>query len=190
MLNRIPVRLMTATTLSTRRIPSLRPTIPRHFGQALALPAPLATSTSRAFQSSCRLDRPSYSTGVGLSDQDYSKLSESTMDHLTEYLESHLEALPNLDPASIDIEYSSGVLTLKLGPDKGTYVINKQPPNKQIWLSSPISGPKRYDFDPVHHTWFYARDGSTLDELLNSELRTLLPDETFNLELSSIIDEP
>lgn len=31
----------------------------------------------------------------------------------------------------------SGVLTLKLG-DKGTYVINKQPPNKQIWLSSPI----------------------------------------------------
>lgn len=32
----------------------------------------------------------------------------------------------------------AGVLTLKLG-DKGTYVINKQPPNKQIWLSSPIS---------------------------------------------------
>lgn len=31
----------------------------------------------------------------------------------------------------------SGVLTVKLG-DRGTYVINKQPPNKQIWLSSPI----------------------------------------------------
>ena len=31
----------------------------------------------------------------------------------------------------------SGVLTLKLG-NKGTYVINKQPPNKQIWLSSPF----------------------------------------------------
>lgn len=31
----------------------------------------------------------------------------------------------------------SGVLTVKLG-DKGTYVINKQPPNKQIWLSSPV----------------------------------------------------
>jgi hypothetical protein len=30
----------------------------------------------------------------------------------------------------------SGVLTLILG-DNGTYVINKQPPNKQIWLSSP-----------------------------------------------------
>ncbi len=31
----------------------------------------------------------------------------------------------------------SGVLTLRLGP-RGTYVINKQPPNKQIWLSSPF----------------------------------------------------
>ena len=31
----------------------------------------------------------------------------------------------------------SGVLTLTLG-DNGTYVINKQPPNKQIWLSSPL----------------------------------------------------
>lgn len=31
----------------------------------------------------------------------------------------------------------SGVLTLSLGPH-GTYVINKQPPNKEIWLSSPF----------------------------------------------------
>lgn len=31
----------------------------------------------------------------------------------------------------------SGVLTLILG-NNGTYVINKQPPNKQIWLSSPF----------------------------------------------------
>lgn len=31
----------------------------------------------------------------------------------------------------------SGVLTVRLG-DRGTYVLNKQPPNKQIWLSSPI----------------------------------------------------
>ena len=30
----------------------------------------------------------------------------------------------------------SGVLTVRLG-DNGTYVLNKQPPNKQIWLSSP-----------------------------------------------------
>lgn len=35
-----------------------------------------------------------------------------------------------------------GVLTLNLG-SHGTYVINKQSPNKQIWMSSPLSGPVR-----------------------------------------------
>ena len=63
----------------------------------------------------------------------------------------------------------SGVLTLDAG-DAGTYVINKQPPNKQIWLSSPkrrvgvlalplmpFSGPKRYDYD---------REGSLLGSML------------------------
>ena len=31
----------------------------------------------------------------------------------------------------------NGVVTLKLG-EHGTYVLNKQPPNRQIWLSSPV----------------------------------------------------
>ena len=43
------------------------------------------------------------------------------------------------------MEYSAGVLTLVV-EGVGTYVLNKQPPNKQIWLSSPVSGPKRYDW--------------------------------------------
>jgi frataxin len=65
--------------------------------------------------------------------------------------------------------------------NKGTYVINKQPPNKQIWLSSPLSGPKRYDFCVASEgqgdkegtglgTWIYARDGSTLDGLIFKEI--------------------
>ncbi len=33
-----------------------------------------------------------------------------------------------------------GVLTLKLG-SLGTYVINKQAPNHQIWMSSPVRYP-------------------------------------------------
>jgi frataxin len=60
-------------------------------------------------------------------------------------------------------------------------VLNKQPPNKQIWLSSPISGPKRYDYvissegqDAKEGTgageWVYLRDSSTLTELLEREL--------------------
>ena len=46
-------------------------------------------------------------------------------------------------PLSLNLSaLSQGVLTLNLG-SHGTYVINKQAPNKQIWMSSPLSGPVR-----------------------------------------------
>ncbi|KAI1186927.1 mitochondrial chaperone Frataxin [Nemania serpens] len=81
--------------------------------------------------------------------------------------------------SDIDVEYSSGVMNLTIN-DIGTYVINKQPPNKQIWLSSPTSGPKRYDWvvisegqdqkqDTAAGDWIYLRDGSSLSELLRDE---------------------
>lgn len=73
-------------------------------------------------------------------------------------------------------------MTIKV-PDAGTYVINKQPPNKQIWLSSPVSGPKRFDYvvpaegleDKDHYDkgeWFCVRDGILLSELLSNEMGT------------------
>lgn len=63
----------------------------------------------------------------------------------------------------------------------GDYVINKQPPNKQIWLSSPLTGPRRYDWvvisedqgskqDTAVGAWVYLRDGSSLTELLRKEI--------------------
>ena len=74
----------------------------------------------------------------------------------------------------------AGVLTLAL-PPAGTYVLNKQPPNKQIWLSSPMSGPKRYDWVVKGEgmdqkegcgigDWVYLRDGSTLSGLVRKEM--------------------
>lgn len=43
---------------------------------------------------------------------------------------------PEASEGEWEVEYSQGVLTLKV-PPRGTYVLNKQPANKQIWLSSP-----------------------------------------------------
>lgn len=48
-------------------------------------------------------------------------------------------------------------------------MLNKQPPNRQIWLSSPVSGPKRYDW-VVPGGWVYLRDASALRDLLREEL--------------------
>lgn len=74
------------------------------------------------------------------------------------------------------------MLTISLGEKYGTYVINKQTPNKQIWLSSPLSGPKRFDFvlpsskesDKRHGYWIYKHSGVTLHELLDNEISEIL----------------
>jgi len=72
------------------------------------------------------------------------------------------------------VDYNSGVMKINFGQAHGTYVINKQPPNKQIWLSSPISGPKRYDYDAKAKIWFYSRDNVSLGELLTQEFQTIV----------------
>jgi len=86
---------------------------------------------------------------------EYHRISDNTMDGLLDQLEVIVDELGDAD-GSYEVEYhvcrfctihsllcslslhkQSGVLTLKLG-EHGIYVINKQPPNKQIWLSSPF----------------------------------------------------
>lgn len=69
-------------------------------------------------------------------------------------------------------QMQAGVLTLVF-PPAGTYVLNKQPPNRQIWLSSPISGPKRYDYvekEGGRGRWIYLRDGTTLSDVMRKEI--------------------
>ncbi|KAF4552783.1 Frataxin-like domain containing protein [Elsinoe fawcettii] len=110
-----------------------------------------------------------------LSDEEYATLSEQFMEQIVSKVEEVQE-----EREDVDVEYSAGVLSVTF-PPAGTYVINKQPPNKQIWLSSPISGPKRFDWVVAGEgmeskegsgvgEWMYLRDGTTLTELLRKEL--------------------
>eukprot|EP01023_Acetabularia_acetabulum_P029902 TRINITY_DN2816_c0_g1_i1.p1 TRINITY_DN2816_c0_g1~~TRINITY_DN2816_c0_g1_i1.p1 ORF type:complete len:203 (+),score=6.33 TRINITY_DN2816_c0_g1_i1:54-611(+) len=100
---------------------------------------------------------------VQISEEDFHLAADQILDKLQE----KMEAL--IDDSSIengDVEYSQGVLTIKLG-QHGTYVINKQTPNRQIWMSSPIRGPVRYDC--VDGRWIYHRDGHDMVEILEQE---------------------
>ncbi|EED24459.1 mitochondrial chaperone Frataxin, putative [Talaromyces stipitatus ATCC 10500] len=122
-----------------------------------------------------------------LSDRDYHEVSE----HYLNVLLGELERVQE-EGSEIEAEYSAGVLNIVV-PGIGTYVLNKQPPNHQIWLSSPISGPKRYDWviqgDQMHEKqdtrgfingqWIYLRDGSNLTDLLNDELTLELPEDIY-----------
>ncbi|KAL5255274.1 hypothetical protein ACHWQZ_G014619 [Mnemiopsis leidyi] len=102
-----------------------------------------------------------------------------TLETLTEALEELPDFIPDV-PELFDVEYNGEVLTLKI-KEGFTYVINRQTPNQQIWLSSPISGPKRYDF--VDGQWIYSHDGSSMIDLLESELSELLD---FEFELNTV----
>lgn len=99
----------------------------------------------------------------------YEKLAEETLELLYDFFED-LANQPFV-PKDYDITLVNGVLTIKLGETLGTYVINKQTPNRQIWLSSPVSGPKRYDW--TGKNWIYSHDGISLHELLTKEFSML-----------------
>ncbi|KAI8347587.1 Frataxin [Choanephora cucurbitarum] len=105
-----------------------------------------------------------------LTTERYHRLSDEVLDHIVGKLE---EMCDELDLPGFDVEYSQGVMTISVG-EHGTYVVNKQPPNHQIWLSSPVSGPQRFDYDEKHQRWFYHRDNHTLEEVLNKELSEAL----------------
>src|SRR6186713_1316107 len=166
-----PLRLILRTSTSPARLqcgkaPQFLRKLP-HFRAPAAAPTIFPT---RNFHSTS-LDRaqsaaPPSTTAAKISVDTYHRLADKYIDELVAELEDLQE-----EREEVDVEYSAGVLTL-IFPPKGTYVLNKQPPNKQIWLSSPVSGPKRYDFvsDGEDGKWVYLRDGSTLTDLLKEEL--------------------
>mmetsp|Transcript_30796 Transcript_30796/g.37588 ORF Transcript_30796/g.37588 Transcript_30796/m.37588 type:complete len:197 (+) Transcript_30796:75-665(+) len=104
--------------------------------------------------------------------------ADTTLNTIQDTLEDAFEASPNAPDG--DVNVASGVLTLTVG-DK-TWVINKQTPNRQIWWSSPVSGPRRYEFDEGRGVWVFTRDtaaaegdcvGTTLGEVLSGEMKDL-----------------
>ena len=97
---------------------------------------------------------------------DYVALADEALDTI---LEKADELADERD--DVEAELSSGVLTLKIA-GTGTWVLNKQVPNRQLWLSSPLSGPCRFDY--VDGTWTHTRDGSSLSELLERELGLIM----------------
>ena len=70
----------------------------------------------------------------------------------------------------IDVDYNSDVLTIK--NTEGVFVINKQTPKMEIWVSSPISGPHHFQHYKGNDssTW-KTNSGTELFDLLSKELQ-------------------
>ncbi|XP_072939618.1 frataxin homolog, mitochondrial [Epargyreus clarus] len=166
--------LRTSRWLALRKINRTAPVITRQY----ALVKSLNCSLIRPY--SCRFSTASDSTQSSehIELPVYEEICNETLESLCDYFEEIVDQTPHLKGA--DVVYSDGVLTVVLGSQYGTYVINRQTPNKQIWLSSPISGPKRYDLvlkDGGY--WVYKHDGVTLHQLLQNEISKIVKDVDF-----------
>ena len=82
-------------------------------------------------------------TSLNLED-DFHKIADESLERLSDLL------APLEDDDDVELELSMGVLKLKLSAagESKSWVINKQTPNRQLWWSSPISGPRRYEWHP------------------------------------------
>lgn len=86
---------------------------------------------------------------------------------------------PRFEAHNLDVALSDGVLSVS-APSAGTWVLNKHGPTRQIWLSSPVSGPNKYNFhadaeasddsDSLGNGWRGERDNAdTLKSRLTRE---------------------
>ncbi|OWZ51946.1 iron donor protein CyaY [Cryptococcus neoformans] len=169
--------MITARHYVTKSLRALRPLTERPASPVIARSArasPLLRSratSARTFVTSLprQAQPPPPPPTSTLSHDEYEHVSERDMETLNESLEIFCEDFGN---GNWEIEYSSGVLNLTL-PPYGTYVLNKQPPNLQIWMSSPVSGPSRFEY--VNDSWVHHRkEGVKLGELLSGELKEIL----------------
>jgi len=103
-------------------------------------------------------------------------------------LDERLSESDDLDIAELEVELTSdGVLKVSL-EDVGTWVLNKHSVTRQMWLSSPISGPNKYNFhetgseDPETQSlvqsgkrWLGERNRHSLHDRLEQEFRESFP---------------
>lgn len=95
-------------------------------------------------------------------------LVDKTLNHI--YDEIDKKEYPFIDNISLEEE----VLTINL-KNSLTYVINIQKINKQIWLSSPFSGPQRFEYDDKSLNWIsITNKNTTLLNLISQEINTEL----------------
>jgi len=159
--------MMTRTRVNTKRSATLMPNGATHvltpFCEHHHMYTPFCTHERRM----CTSVRQ----GTDLTETRYHIVADHTLDQMCEVLEDLEEAL---DMDDYDVTNTYGVLSLDLG-SCGSFVINKQAPNKQIWYSSPLTGPQRFMYDVEQDAWVStSRKDTGLHDFFRDEITELL----------------
>jgi frataxin len=116
--------------------------------------------------------------------------------HADKFIDQVMTTVDALDCEAVeDVELSDNVLNIDTA--RGKFVLNKQAPMMQLWLSSPVSGPHHYNMvapaaaaaaaaagaggDEAAAAWQSDRDAHDLKQKLQRELSEVLAkDVTFD----------
>jgi iron donor protein CyaY len=95
-----------------------------------------------------------------MNDSDFALKAEQVIYKIAETIEV---ADPN---GELDLDINDGILTI--GTKNGVFVINRQSVAREIWLSSPISGPYHFFFN--NGRW-ESRNNDELFNIITEELK-------------------
>lgn len=100
-----------------------------------------------------------------MDETEFNKVAGQLIEHIADQVD---EVLGD----KIDVDFQSGILTLNTERG-GQYVINKHGPNREIWVSSPVSGAAH--FRHIEGRWLNTRNTEVdLLLVLGSELGLVL----------------
>jgi len=98
-----------------------------------------------------------------MTEDEYHNIANQILEKITD----ELELLEETD-TDLEVEASGdGVINIKVN-NKGAWVINKQTPSRQIWFSSPITGPTHYMLQGGE--WVCTKDGHNMKGRLHEQL--------------------
>jgi frataxin len=99
---------------------------------------------------------------MDLDESGFETLADTVLESLYDQLD---EAVG--DVADVDLE--EGILKVSLDAG-GEFIINKHAPNRQIWVSSPVSGALHFDRGPSGVGWIGTRGQEDLYEVLSNDI--------------------
>lgn len=91
--------------------------------------------------------------------QDFASFASEVIHNIADDIEDQDEE------CQYDVDLNGNILSIQT--ESGTYVVNTQTAIKEIWLSSPISGPYHFSYQD---TKWLDRNGKDLMKILSSEL--------------------
>ena len=83
-----------------------------------------------------------------MNDKQYHQRVDAILLHLEEFIDT-------IEQADLDYESAGGILTIEFA-DHSKIIVNKQPPNLQIWVATKFDG---HHFDFIDDQWIDNRTG-------------------------------